>query len=300
MEQQYIGVDLPKAKFNACALAPDGTRLWEAEFTRTAAGIAAFDARGVRGAYVAVEAPGPTWAYGDAIQPLVAGICVVETRKTKLKAGYPARNDQLDARRLADALRRESVVSIYIPPGAIRDLRELVRGRHYLVRVRAKLMQTIKSLLLRQDAEDPPVTRLVSPRGLAWLQRQALPGASGVALQRLTRARIAVDAEARAADADVQARAAADPIAAALATLVGIGPVVALTLRAEIGTITRFARWPALASDAGLVNGIDASAGRVRYGPITRPGSPWIRWALVEAAIHAMTRPDATGRWARR
>lgn len=104
----------------------------------------------------------------------------------------------------------------------------------------------------------------------------------------------------RAADAEVHARAAADPIAVALTTLTGIGPVVALTLRAEIGTIARFARWPALASYAGLVNGVDASAPRLRYGPITRQGSPWLRWALVEAAIHAMKRPDATGRWARR
>lgn len=300
MEPQYIGVDLHKAKFNVCALALDGTRRWESEFPRTAVGIAAFGARGVSAAQVAVEATGPTWAFVDAIAPLVTRVCVVDTRKTKLKAGYPARNDKLDARRLADALRRESVVSIYIPPPAIRDLRELVRGRHHLVRVRAKLMQTIKSLLLRQDAGDPPVTRLVSARGVAWLQQQTLPGASGVALQRLTRALIAVDAEAAAADAEVKARAATDPIACALQTLVGIGPVVALTLHAEIGTIRRFQRWPELASYAGLVNGIDASAGRVRYGPITRQGSPWLRWALVEAAIHAMKRPDATGRWARR
>lgn len=300
MEHQYIGVDLHKASFQACALDETGGRLWEARYPRTSAGLTAFAARGVRRAHVAVEATGPTWAFVDALQALETHVCVVDTRKTKLKAGYAAKTDRLDARRLADALRRDSVVSIYIPPPAIRDLRELVRGRHHLVRVRARLMQTIKALLLRQDAGDPPVTRLVSPRGLAWLERQRLPGASGVALQRLTRALRAVDAEARAAQAEVEARAATDPIAGALATLVGIGPVVALTLRAEIGTIRRFPRWSALACYAGLVNGVDASAGRVRYGPITRQGSPWLRWALVEAAIHAMKRPDATGRWARR
>lgn len=299
-KQQYIGVDLHKASFQACAIEETGARLWEGRYPRTAEGMAAFAARGVRGAHVAVEATGPTWVFVDALQTLDVHVCVVDTRKTKLKAGYPAKTDKLDARRLADALRRQSVVSIYIPPPAIRELRELVRGRHHLVRVRAKLMQTIKALLLRQDAGDPPVTRLVSARGIAWLEGHRLAGASGVSWARLTRALIAVDVEARAADAEVQARAATDPIAVALMTVVGIGPVVALTLRAEIGTMTRFPRWPQLASYAGLVNAIDASAGRVRYGPITRQGSPWLRWALVEAAIHAMKRPDATGRWARR
>ena len=76
----------------------------------------------VVGALVAVEASGPTWAFVDAIQVHGVDVCVVDTRKTKIKAGYAAKTDKLDARRLADALRRESVVSIYIPPPAIREL----------------------------------------------------------------------------------------------------------------------------------------------------------------------------------
>jgi transposase len=159
MEQQYIGIDLHKAFFQACAVAAQGTRLWEGRFERTAAGIDALVARSGLTAQLAVEATGPTWRFVDAVQSRVGGVCVVDTRKTKLKAGFAAKTDRLDARRLADALRRESVVSIYIPPPAIRELREICRGRHHLVRVRAKLMQSIRALLLRQDAGDPPATR---------------------------------------------------------------------------------------------------------------------------------------------
>ena len=93
---------------------------------------------------------------------------------------------------------------------------------------------------------------------------------------------------------------ATDPIALALDRLVGIGPVLALTLRAEIGDITRFARRPKLASLAGVVARVESSAGQIYYGRITRQGSPWLRWTLIEAARHAMKRPDAVGRWARR
>jgi transposase len=35
-------------------------------------------------------------------------------------------------------------------------------------------------------------------------------------------------------------------------------------------------------------------------GPITRAGSPWLWWTLVEVAVHVMKRPDHAGRWARR
>ena len=71
-------------------------------------------------------------------------------------------------------------------------------------------------------------------------------------------------------------------------------------VRAEIGTIDRFASGPTLASYAGIVARVEASAGTRRYGGITRQGSPWVRWALVEVALRAMKRPDARGRWARR
>ena len=300
MEPQYIGIDLHKAFFQACAVSASGLRLWEARFDRTAAGLQAFAARGVATAHIAVEATAPTWTFVDAVQPLSARVCVVDTRKTRLKAGFAAKTDRLDARRLADALRRESVVSIYIPPPAIRELREICRGRHHLVRVRAKLMQTIRALLLRQDAGDPPVTRLVSARGLAWLKQLDLGGDTQGILRRLIHALEAIDEEATAADAVVRVRAASDPIAPALQTLVGIGPVVALTVRAEIGTIERFPHWRQLASYAGLVPRVEASGGRVRTGAITGEGSPWLRWALVEAAIHAMNRRDPVGRWARR
>lgn len=97
-----------------------------------------------------------------------------------------------------------------MPPPASRALRELVRGRPHLVRGRAKLRQTIKARLLRQDAGAAPVTRRVSARGIAWLQSHRVGGASGVAGARLTRALIAVDVDARAADAEVKARAATD------------------------------------------------------------------------------------------
>jgi transposase len=301
MTKEYIGVDLHQAFFQACAMTASGERLWEGRFPRTAEGVARFVARGLSAAHaVAVEASGPTWAFVDAVQPTGARVCVVDPRKTKLKAGFAAKTDRLDARRLADALRRDSVTSIYVPPPAIRELREVCRGRHQLVRWRTRLAQMIRALLLRCDAGEPPGTRLYATRALAWLAAVQLPSDSDRTLRRLERLYRAIHADAQAADAEVRQRAAADPIAVALAGLVGMGPVLALTVRAEIGDVTRFARGAALACYAGLVPRVDSSADRIYHGRITRDGSPWLRWALVEMARHAIKRQDAVGRWARR
>jgi transposase len=162
-------------------------------------------------------------------------------------------------------------------------------------------VQVIRALLLRHGLADPPVTRLTSPRGQAWLTSVHLPRTAETVLRRLGRLLETVHDEAVEAEADVTTRAANDAIASALRTaIVGIGPILALTIRAEVGDISRFHRGPELASFAGLVPRVESSAGHTWTGPITRQGSPWIRWALVEAAMHAMKRPDRTGRWARR
>jgi transposase len=300
MEREYIGIDLHKAFFQACVVSSTGERRWEGRFERTAAGITRFLARGVGPqSRVAVEASGPTWAFVDALEPSGAQIAVVDPRKTKLKAGFAAKTDRLDARRLADALRRDSVVSIYMPPPAVREVRELCRSRHQVVRVRTRLAQMMRMLLLRHDAGDPPTTRLYTPAALAWLATVQLSPAAESSLRRFERMFRAVHAEAVTAEAAVKERAAGDPIAMALTRILGIGPVRALTIRAEVGDIARFAHGRQLASYAGLVPAVDQSADRYRTGRITRAGSPWLRYVLVEAAINAMRRPDATGRWAR-
>jgi transposase len=69
---------------------------------------------------------------------------------------------------------------------------------------------------------------------------------------------------------------------------------------AAIGTIRRFPDGPHLASSAGWVPRVARSGNRHGTGPMTKTGSPWLRWTLIEAATHQWRRPDAFGRWARR
>jgi transposase len=300
VEQAYIGIDLHKAFFQVCAMTGTGERLWEQQWPTTGAGIAAFVKRCDGRSRVAVEASGPTWAFVDQVVEHVGAIQVVDTRKTRLKAGYAAKTDRLDAHRLADALRRASIVGIYYPPQAIRDLRELCRYRCQLARMQTSLKQRIHALLLRQGVQVPRVADVFGKRGTAWLDTLQLSGWADTSLVGLRRLLADVRAQLAPLLATIEQRAAEDPIARALDARPGFGPVISLTVRAEIGTIARFPDGPHLASYAGVVSRVERSAGRHWTGPITKAGSPWLRWALIEAAIHNFRRQDDLGRWARR
>jgi transposase len=296
--EHYIGVDLHQAFFQACALTYQGTREWERRFPRTAAGLAAFVAQCPVDTAVAVEASTPTWHFADAVAPHVRELRIVDPAKTKLKAGFAAKTDRLDARRLADALRRDSVVAIYYPPAAIRDLRELCRYRHAVVKVRTAVINRLRALLLRHGIVDR--RSLARTRDDRWVTQLALPREAAAGVAGLQRLLTAVRAEARRADRAVIAAAARDPIAQQLQAIPGVGPVLSLMMRAEIGTRSRFPTPAHLASYAGVVPRVEQSANRRRSGPITRRGSPWLRWALVEAAMHGTRRADRVGRWGRR
>jgi transposase len=295
--EHYIGVDLHQAFFQACAVTASGARLWEDRFPRTTAGIDALLVRCDDRTAVAVEASTPTWHFADALDGRVGDLRVVDPVKTKLKAGFAAKTDRLDARRLADALRRDSVVGIYYPPVAIRELRELCRYRHALVQVRTAVINRLRAVLLRQGVVDR--RRLARTRSDEWLETLALPPRAAASVAGLHRLLTTVRAAVRDADVQVLAAASADPVAQALQAIPGIGPVIALLIRAEIGDLGRFPTPGHLASYAGLVPSVDNSARRIRYGRITRRGSPWLRWALVEAAIHGTRRHDRIGRWGR-
>lgn len=297
MRDQYIGIDLHKAFFQACAVAPTGDRLWEGRFPRTPAGLEALTARCTRQSALAVEASTPTWHFADGLVDRVGELRIVDPLKTKLKAGYAAKTDRLDARRLADALRRDSVVGIYYPSQAIRELRELCRARHALVQVRTALINRLRAVLLRQGLAD--ARRLANTADDRWLETLGFPPRAAASVTALRTVLASVRQEAARAEAEVRRATDADPIAITLQQLRGIGPVLALTIRAEVGDIRRFPTGAQLASYAGLVPRVDMSAGHYRYGRITKRGSPWLRWALIEAAMHGTTRTDRIGRWGR-
>lgn len=297
---QYIGIDLHKAFFQVAAMTRTGERTWEGKYPRTPEGLQAFRARCSPQSAVAVEATTPTWSFVDQILGEVGRVCIVDTRKTKLKAGYAAKTDRLDARRLADALRRDSVVSIYFPPPPIRELRELCRHRLMITQMRTRVLQRLRALLLRQGLGDPPVRTLRSADGQRWLDHVVLPPRAHEALTTLRRVERGISEQLARVEADVRREAEADPIVPRLRTIRGVGPVVGLTLRAEIGDIARFPTPGHLASYAGLVPRVDRSASHTHYGRITKDGSPWLRWALGQVGLHALRRQDDVGRWGRK
>ena len=71
-----------------------------------------------------------------------------------------------------------------------------------------------------------------------------------------------------------------------------IGYYSALLVMREIGDIGRFPFGEKLCSYAGLIPSTYASGGVVRHGAITKEGSRWLRWIMMECASTHVSKYD--------
>ena len=75
----------------------------------------------------------------------------------------------------------------------------------------------------------------------------------------------------------------------------GVGIITAAIVVAEVGDIQRFPTARHFGSWCGLTPTEHSSAEHIRRGHISKQGSRWLRWVLVEAACHAYRNPELAG-----
>src|SRR6202795_2432576 len=75
--------------------------------------------------------------------------------KAKRRMGLTNKTDKLDARGLAILLRNGTLPEVWIPPGELRDQRELMRLRIFLVRLRTRVKNRIHGALARHNMQIP-------------------------------------------------------------------------------------------------------------------------------------------------
>ena len=95
--------------------------------------------------------------------------------KAKLMMGHVNKTDKLDANGLGDLLRLGSLPSVWLPPAALRDQRELPRTRMALAALRTSLKNRIHSMLAKYGISSPEAERRSSPAQAEPGSRQPCP-----------------------------------------------------------------------------------------------------------------------------
>jgi transposase len=227
----------------------------------------------------------------DILQPLTKEVKLAHPFKTRLIAEARIKTDHIDAESLAHLLRADLIPEAYLRNQESRREQRILRSRCFYVRLRTKLKNRIHHLIDGQPEEIreqiPKVSDLFGKAGRQWLESLQLQQPDQGMLQELLGLHDQLSMLVASSDKLIAKLFKQNEPAQRIKTLPGFGEFLSVLVAVEIADIHRFRSGKHLSSYAGIVPSTYSSGGITRHGKITKLGSKWLRWALVEAAMHA-------------
>ncbi len=208
------------------------------------------------------------------------------------------KTDRRDAAHLLELLLEDRFPQIWVPSLEERDVRQLLVHRHKQVVARTQVKNQLHALALSQGVQRK--RKLWTQAGRVELEQLALLPYAAERRKQLLQSLDRLEAEMAELNQRVQAEVARRPEAQRLQTHPGVGPVTALAMVLTLGPAERFARPRQVASYFGLIPSEHSSGGRQRLGRISKQGSSFLRFLLVEAGQSAARYDAELGRFYRR
>ena len=144
----HVGVDLHKRMSQIAVLTADG-ELTQHRLPNDLAHLEPFFAQLPTPSPIAIEASGTWWWLVDLFERLGHQPVLSHPKETKAIASARLKNDKVDAQRLALLLRGDLLPTVWIPPAAVREARELVRHRVSLIWLRTQVRNRLLAMLAR-------------------------------------------------------------------------------------------------------------------------------------------------------
>jgi transposase len=298
----HAGLDLCRRKVDVCLLNEDGEHVDQLAAPPDADALRTL-ARRIDELYrepvcAVIESMTGARLVHDTLEQEGWDVEIADAQKVKGLAPLACKTDKIDSRVLAVLSHRDLVPAIWLPDPRIREERELARFRLHLVKHKSALKNRVHSMLIN-FGKPCPVTDLFGVEGRKLLARLQVPepwrGNITASVELID------DLECQIAEINRKLREghADHPYIPLLTSAPGIGWVLAFTIAAEIGEIERFASPEKLAGYTGLCPRVNQSGDKDRRGPLTKHGPTYLRWALLEATMHALKHPAYAERYQR-
>jgi transposase len=282
----YVGIDWAYGRAAFCAMSEGGAIAAEGLIPANEDGLGKLVLKlGSESSGCVEMMSGAVWVR-DRLRAAGWEMKVAHARKVRDVAPLACKTDKVDARVLAELCRRDLVPELWLPSLEDRALRERLRRRAHLVKVRTSARNRIFGLLT-QFGLRIPYARLRKPDGIELLSRRGVPDVWRASIAELLELAEEMDRRIIPIDRELGPLARRDRRAKLLATTPGIGPLLGLTFAAEIGEVSRFRSPGKLIAYAGLAPKVSQSGERSATGALSKAGSRTLRWAAVEAANQA-------------
>jgi transposase len=237
---------------------------------------------------VAVEATLNWYWLVDGLEEAGYKVKLAHTMGLYMITGAKVKTDRRDAFSLARLLRLDAIPEAYIYPKETRPIRDLLRRRTRLVRLRAEAYVAIKRKFQQYGLPycDKAIRRADEQELLSWFTH---PGIRAGLEMELERIRI-YSRELKTVEKYLLSTVKNKPIFDHLRTIPGVGKTLALTIYYEVGDIGRFPSARQFCSYARVVPGLAQSGDVIRRGTGSKQGNPHLKWAFNQAAAISVRR----------
>ncbi len=298
----HAGLDLSRRKVDVCLLSDQGEHLDQLVVPPDAGSLRTL-ARRIEDVHAqpvcaVIESMTGARIVHDTLEQEGWDVEIADAQKVKGLAPLACKTDRIDSMVLATLSWRDLVPAIWLPDPRVREERELARFRLHLVKHRSMLKNRIHSTLIN-FGRPCPVSDLFGVEGRKLLAKLDVPEPwkSNVCASL----ELIDDLSAQIDDSNRRLRAGHSdhPYIPLLMSAPGIGWVLAFTIASEIGEIERFASPEKLTGYSGLCPRVIQSGESDRRGPLSKHGPTYLRWALLEATMHALRHPAYAERYQR-
>jgi transposase len=298
----HAGLDLSRKRLDFCLVSEGGEAVEVGAVAPDADGLGGLARRTAlrhgEPVRAAIESMNGARFVHDTLERCGWEVEVADAQKVRGLAPLACKTDKIDAWVLAELSRRELVPAIWLPSFEHRAERERARWRLFLVQRRSTLKHRIHAQLLA-FGHTCPVSDLFGRQGRELLARLDFPEPWRGNVAAAVRMIDDLNGEIDGIDRELRQLGADHPYVPLLMTVPGIAWVLGYTIAAEIGDINRFPSPKKLCGYSGLCPSVYQSGSKDRRGQLTHAGPKYLRWALMEAAVHACRHPIYRDRYQR-
>jgi transposase len=208
------------------------------------------------------------------------------------------KTDRRDAEQILELLRQDRFPRIWVPSLEQRDARQLLMHRHQQVVSRTRVKNQLQAMALSQGVQKK--RKLWTQAGREQLEKLELLPYASERREQLLQSLDQLEGEIAELNRRVEEEVKRRPAAEQLMTHPGVGPVTALAMVLTLGPAERFGSGKQVASYFGLIPSEYSSGGGQRLGHISKQGSSFMRFLLVEAGQTAARHDPELGRFYRR
>lgn len=294
---QLLAIDLGKQSFHIHGISSEGEVISK-KVTRSKLEAVVQE---LAPAIVAMEACASAHHWGRQFEALGYSVRLIHPRFV-MPFVKGSKNDAVDAEAIHEAALRPTMRFVPVKTTEQQDLQMLHRTRDRLITQRTGLINHIRGLLGEYG--------VVIPVGAFRFRKDIRTAISEASLSTLAKQNFnaliaefeALDKRINEIDRKLVAICRTDERCKRLATLPGVGPVIATALIAAVDDGQHFSSGRALAAWIGLVPRQYTTGGKPRLGGIGKRGNQYLRRQLIHGArsvlIRISARSDRRAKWA--